>query len=93
MQASGRIVVDDGARRALLESGVSLLAAGVRSIDGRFMAQDAVEIVGLDGATFAKGIVRVSSTDLAAAAGRQSGDLPEGVSSVVVHRDDLVVVP
>lgn len=93
VKASGRIVVDDGARRALLESGVSLLAAGVRSIDGRFMAQDAVEIVGLDGATFAKGIVRVSSTDLAAAAGRQSGDLPEGVSSVVVHRDDLVVVP
>ncbi|MBX3314787.1 MAG: glutamate 5-kinase [Actinobacteria bacterium] len=93
VKASGRIVVDDGARRALLDRGVSLLAAGVRSVEGRFTAQDAVEIAGLDGATFAKGIVRAGSNDLTAAAGRQSADLPEGVSSVVVHRDDLVVVP
>ena len=93
VKAGGRIVVDDGARRALLERGVSLLAAGMRTVEGRFQAQDAVEIVGLDGRVFAKGLVRSGSTDLAAAAGRQTGDLPEGVSPIAVHRDDLVVVP
>jgi glutamate 5-kinase len=93
VKANGRIVVDDGARRALLDRGVSLLAAGVRSVDGSFQPQDAVEIVGTDGRVFAKGLVRAAATDLAAAAGHQTGDLPEGVSSVVIHRDDLVVVP
>ncbi|MCB0976109.1 MAG: glutamate 5-kinase [Acidimicrobiales bacterium] len=93
VRTSGRIVVDDGARRALLDRGVSLLAAGVRAVEGRFHAQDAVEIVGPDGTTFAKGLARTGSDDLAAAAGRKSEDLPDGVSSVVVHRDDLVVVP
>lgn len=93
VKATGRIVVDDGARRALLDRGVSLLAAGVHSVEGQFQPQDAVEIVGPDGVVFAKGLARAGSDDLVAAAGRQSGDIPDGVPSVVVHRDDLVVVP
>jgi glutamate 5-kinase len=44
--AAGRVVVDDGARRALTRDGRSLLPAGVRDVDGRFEADDAVEVVG-----------------------------------------------
>lgn len=93
VKARGRIVVDDGARRALLQRGVSLLSAGVRGVEGSFHIGDAIEIVGLDRVPFAKGLVRSDAGELAALAGRQSDDLPDGASPVVVHRDDLVVVP
>ncbi len=93
VDTTGRVLVDDGARRALLERGVSLLPAGVRQVEGRFLPDDAVEIAGPDGVTFAKGLVRVSAADLRQTAGRRSDELPEGVAHVVVHRDDLVIVP
>jgi glutamate 5-kinase len=91
--ASGTVTVDDGARRALVERSVSLLPAGVVTASGRFTAGDAVEILGPDGKPFAKGIVRVDSTTLAAIAGSRTSDLPEGTPHEVVHRDDLVMLP
>ena len=93
VHASGTVVVDDGARRALMERNVSLLPSGVKSCSGRFDAGDAVEVCTEDGTVFAKGLVRVDSATLAAHAGRRTADLPEGVPHEVVHRDDLVVLP
>jgi glutamate 5-kinase len=93
LAASGRIVVDDGARRALSVDHRSLLAAGVRSVEGRFEADDAVEIVDASGAPFAKGLVRYSSEDLRRVAGSRTAELPESLPHEVVHRDDLVVLP
>jgi glutamate 5-kinase len=91
--ANGRIVVDDGARNALVNSGRSLLAAGVRETDGKFDIDEAVEIVDERGAVFAKGLTRYTADQLRAVAGRRTGDLPEGLPDEVVHRDDLVVLP
>ncbi len=91
--AAGRIVVDDGARRALCADNRSLLPAGVREVEGAFDADDAVEIVGADGTPFAKGLVRYSAASLRAVAGRRTGELHEGLPHEVVHRDDLVVLP
>ena len=91
--ANGTIVVDDGARRVLLERGVSLLAAGVTAVKGSFEVDDAVEIAGPDGKVFAKGLTRLGSVSLREVAGRRTGDLPEGIPHEVVHRDDLVVLP
>lgn len=93
VDTTGRVVVDEGARRALLDRGVSLLPAGVREVEGQFIVDEAVEIAGPDGITFAKGLARVSAEDLRQTAGKRTVDLPEGVSHVVVHRDDLVMVP
>ncbi len=91
--ASGRVVVDDGARRALCADNRSLLPAGVRGVEGAFEVDDAVEIVDDDGRAFAKGLVRYSASGLRAVAGRRTADLPEGLPHEVVHRDDLVVLP
>jgi glutamate 5-kinase len=90
--AGGRVIVDDGARRALVSQGRSLLAAGVREVEGDFDADDAVEVVGEDGHAFAKGLARYSAKGLRAVAGRRSGDLPDGAPAEVIHRDDLVVL-
>ena len=51
--AQGRVVVDTGARRAL-ETGKSLLAAGVRSVDGEFDPGSPVEVVDTEGSVFAR---------------------------------------
>lgn len=91
--SSGTIVVDDGARRALCERGVSLLPAGVVEVRGRFVAEDAVEIAGPNGEVFAKGLVRLDAAPLRSLAGRRTELLPEGTPHEVVHRDDLVVLP
>ena len=91
--AAGRIVVDDGARRALCADNRSLLPAGVREVDGAFDVDDAVEIVGADGAPFAKGLVRYSAASLRSVAGRKTTELGDGQPHEVVHRDDLVVLP
>lgn len=93
VESAGRIVVDEGARRALLDRGVSLLPAGVTAVEGGFLADQGVEIAGPDGAVFAKGLARTSAADLRGVAGSRTVDLPEGMVHEVVHRDDLVIVP
>jgi glutamate 5-kinase len=91
--SSGTVVVDAGARRALLERGVSLLPAGVTGVKGSFEANEPVELAGPDGRIFAKGLCRLDAAGLREVAGRHTSDLPEGVTHEVVHRDDLVVLP
>lgn len=90
---SGVVVVDDGARRALLERGRSLLPAGVTDVQGAFGSGDAVEIRDGDDVVFAKGLVGMDSVALTNAQGRRTDDLPPGAATTVVHADDLVLLP
>jgi glutamate 5-kinase len=76
----GTLVINDGALAALEQDGRSLLRVGVVSHEGAFVDGDAVDVKGLDGATIAKGLVRVSAESF------DEGD------DVVVHRDDLVLL-
>ncbi len=92
LASSGQVVVDEGARRALVEGSASLLPAGVLRASGGFRVEDAVEIAGPDGTVFAKGLARHSAEQVAAWAGLRSADLPAGSPHEVVHRDDLVVM-
>ena len=91
--AVGQVTVDDGARKALLERGVSLLGAGVVAVDGKFEAGDAIEIRDVDGAVFAKGLARHDAATSASMIGKRTALLPEGLAPEVVHRDDLVILP
>ena len=90
--SAGTLVVDEGARRALVEGDASLLPAGVVSVSGHFDVDAAVEIVGPDGVVFAKGLVRHAAEHIDRWAGRRTSELPEGVVHEVVHRDDLVLL-
>jgi glutamate 5-kinase len=92
LRPAGRIVVDDGARRAVVERGKSLLPAGVVSVEGEFEAEDAVELLGADRTMFAKGIARLGSARASEWVGRQTGELADDLPHEVVHRDDLVVL-
>ena len=91
--SSGTVVVDGGARTALLERGVSLLPAGVVGVKGSFEADSAVELAGPDGRVFAKGLTKHPSSVVKELAGRRTSELPPDVIHEVVHRDDLVLLP
>lgn len=93
LPASGRVIVDAGARQALQAKQRSLLSAGVVAVEGTFDIDDAVEIVDTDGQVFAKGRVGWSSSDIEANVGRKTTELVPSLADEVVHRDDLVILP
>jgi glutamate 5-kinase len=90
--SSGTVVVDDGARRAVLERGTSLLPAGVTDVQGAFDEGDTVEVAGANGVVFARGLVTMSAVDLRSAIGKRSGEAAAHLPREAVHRDDLVLV-
>ena len=91
-QVLGTVVIDDGARRAILERGTSLLPAGVVAVNGDFYNGDVVEVRDQQGAAVARGMVLSDAEVLRAAMGRRTVDLPSGAAHEVIHRDDLVVL-
>jgi len=89
---AGAVIVDDGARTAIVDRRGSLLHAGVTEVRGDFVEGDTIEIRGLDDGIVARGTSTVDAVTAGAAAGRKSGELPAGVPAELVHRDELVVV-
>jgi len=79
----GTLTVDDGAKKALRESGRSLLPPGIKACQGSFAAGDVVRICDLDGTEFARGIARFAAAEV------KAGDLAR---IEVIHRDDLVIL-
>lgn len=90
-EVRGRITVDKGARSALTRGTVSLLPAGVVEVDGQFEAGDTVEIVDDAGSVIGRGSSMMDAAQARTSAGRRSSDLNEGVPSILVHRDSLVL--
>ena len=88
----GRLVLDDGAVRAVRDRSASLLAAGITGIVGDFLADDPVELVGLDGAVVARGLVAYDARELPALLGRKTSELDPEYRREVVHRDEMVLV-
>ncbi|MGZ4544845.1 MAG: glutamate 5-kinase [Blastococcus sp.] len=88
----GRLILDDGAVRAVLERHASLLAAGITSVTGGFLADDPVELVGPDGVVIARGLVAYDAREMPALLGRKTGDLAPEYRREVVHRDEMVLV-
>ena len=95
--ARGALAVDDGAKAALIERGSSLLSVGVRSVEGRFEANDIVDIKDATGHLFARGKVAFASDEAALAIGRTRAELQANrllaslADKPLVHRDELVV--
>ncbi|GEA83435.1 MAG: glutamate 5-kinase [Cellulomonas sp.] len=92
----GRLVLDEGAVRAVVERRTSLLPAGVTAVEGTFEAGDPVEIVAPDGRVVARGLVAFGADEVPSLLGRSTHDLRRelgaGYDRELVHRDDLVLV-
>jgi glutamate 5-kinase len=85
----GQLVLDDGAVQAVCDRRLSLLPAGITSVQGDFVAGDPVELVSLTGTPVARGLVGYDAAELPAMLGRSTKET--GLREVV-HRDDLVVL-
>jgi glutamate 5-kinase len=88
----GRLILDDGAVRAVVVRRVSLLAAGITALNGDFSSGDPVEIADQSGNVVARGLVGFDAADLAAVLGRSTHEMPPELRREAVHRDDLVVL-
>lgn len=91
LRPRGAVVVDRGAADAICARNRSILPVGVLGVRGTFQPGDAVAIVDPEGRDIARGLVRFSASDAARIAGKKRDET--GGEEVIVHRDDLVVLP
>ena len=95
--ARGALVVDEGAKAALVGRGSSLLSVGVSAVEGRFEAGDVVDIKDASGHLFARGKAAFSCDEAALAIGRTRAELQANrllaslADKPLVHRDELIV--
>lgn len=92
---AGTLVLDDGAIKAVCESGRSLLAVGIQQVIGDFDPGASVEIKDAAGRCVARGLANYSAGDIRIIAGAQSDQIPKLLGRVpygeVIHRDNLVL--
>jgi len=92
----GDLIVDEGAKKAVVQRGKSLLPSGVVKIKGSFDRGDLVTCVGPRGKEFARGLVNYSASELEKIKGLRSDRIEIALgykySDEVIHRNDLVVL-
>jgi glutamate 5-kinase len=95
LKVKGHIEVDQGAKRALLEKGASLLPSGITAVSGAFVSGEAVNVT-FESKVIAKGLVLYSANDLANIQGLNSqrieATLGYSFGEAAIHRDDLVLL-
>lgn len=96
LEPAGSLVIDPGAAGALA-TGRSLLASGVRGVEGRFDRGDCVRVVATGGTSLGVGLAAYAADEMERIRGRHSGEI-EGLvgykgPGVAIHRDDLVLDP
>ena len=96
-QTEGAIVVDSGARRAVVAQGRSLLPAGVKAVKGTFGMGSVVSIQDEEGREIARGLCNFTAEELDRIRGMNTSRIHEVLGAEasfdeVVHRDNLVVV-
>jgi glutamate 5-kinase len=95
LRPRGTLLVDRGAAEALRKGGSSLLLVGVVGLRGEFRRGDSVRIVDAEGVELARGLSRLSTLEVARAAGKKGEELAAvlggSTDGEVVHKDDLVL--
>jgi glutamate 5-kinase len=96
LKPQGTVVVDLGARQAVLEGKKSLLPSGICEVKGNFSHGDPVDLCDETGAVFARGLVAYGADELRKIAGKKSTEIEAALGyrglDEAVHRDDLVVM-
>lgn len=91
----GKIVVDDGARDALVKRGKSLLPSGITEVRGQFDRGDLVAVVDTGGVQIARGLANYDSDEVRQIMGLRTAEartlLGQESYDEVIHRDNLAV--
>lgn len=93
---TGKLLVDEGAEKALRHQGKSLLAAGIVQVEGQFSIGAVVEVCNRTGDLIGSGLSEFNADDLRLIQGQKSTRILEilgpAVSTEVIHRDNLVLM-
>jgi len=96
LQVRGRLTLDAGAVHALQRQGKSLLAVGVRAVEGTFQRGEVVACVDEQGREIARGLVNYNALESDRIKGRPSAGFEEILGYLddeeLIHRDNLVLL-
>jgi len=91
----GRITIDEGAVKALLKNGPSLLPAGIRQVEGEFGMGDLVTCIDPTGREIARGLANYGASEIRRIMGASTSEIESRLGysygAEVIHRDDLVL--
>ncbi len=91
----GELIIDDGAIKAL-SKGKSLLAAGIKNVNGKFNKGDHIKILDKNMNEYARGLSSFSSDEISKIKGQHSNKINDLLGyitkSEVVHKDDMVEI-
>ncbi len=91
----GFLIIDEGAKKAII-SGKSLLAAGIKNVNGKFRKGDHIRIMDYKRKEFARGLSSFSSEEISKIKGHHSNEIGKILGYVskseVVHKDDMVEI-
>jgi len=95
-RVSGAVTVDKGCERAILKGGSSLLAAGVKMVEGDFEYGNTISIVTAEGREIARGLANYSADEVGRIMGTHTNEIATILGSKpydeVIHRDNLVLL-
>ena len=93
---AGELGIDDGATKAVRESGRSLLAVGITEVQGEFEPGALVGLKSRNGVEIARGLANYSSDEIRRIQGRRSDQIATALGHVpfgeVIHRDNLALI-
>ena len=97
LKSNGKIYIDQGAEKALIHKGKSLLAAGVTKVIGTFDRGEVIQCVNESGHEILKGLVNYNSEEIKKIIG-VSSDKIESIlgyvnESSLIHRDNMIIIP
>jgi len=95
-RSKGNLYIDEGASKALVKNGKSLLPSGIKKVEGDFDVGDAVYCIDERGEKIAKGLVNYSSCEIKLIKGKKSTEIEKILgykySDEVINRDNLVIL-
>ena len=95
-QTTGQLTVDDGAAKAMCIDGRSLLAIGIREVDGDFGKGDIVSVVNQQSFEIARGLINYSANQVKQIRGCRSDRIEQILGQCpyeeVIHRDNLAIM-
>ncbi len=95
-QTAGQLTVDDGAAKAMCHDGRSLLAIGIKNVDGDFGKGDIVSIVNQQSLEIARGLINYNSNQVKQIRGCRSDRIEQILGQCpyeeVIHRDNLAIM-
>jgi len=94
-KTSGKLLLDDGAVRAVRHQGKSLLPSGVKQVEGKFGRGDMVSLCDLQGEEIARGVTDYTQGEILQIMGQKSSRIREILGykyhEEVIHRDNMVI--